>query len=419
MLRAAFQMATRNNPGRWVTVRRLRAHATILALCLWLVYGWNVATPGLRDRSGNLKGTDFLHFYTLGTLAVEHRGADLYDMNAQAALAAQQVPEAAGIRYLPLYPPQVSILFAPLARLSYAWALALWWGFSAAIYGVCCYGIWRACPNLRGRGGTVLIVAAAFPAFFHLIAWGQTSALALACFSLMYFLLRDRREFLAGVVLGCLIFKPQLGLAAAIVFLLIGAWKIVVGAVLSASAQLSVGVLYYGLEPLRQWVHMLWNTRTILPLLEPRPYQTYSLRTFWSMLVPSHHFSLGLYVLSACVTLGLAIAVWRRGQSVPLALRYSSLLLATVLVAPHLTVYDLVILAPAFLLLADWLATGEHTGSSGWLGILLYLIYMLPLVGPIARWTHVQLAALAMVAGVWVIWVTAKAVDSLGEERKA
>jgi hypothetical protein len=82
-----------------------------------------MATPGLRDRNGNLKGTDFLHFYTLGSLADKHRGADLYDIRAQAALAERRVPEAAGIRYLPLYPPQVSIVFAPLACLSYGWAL--------------------------------------------------------------------------------------------------------------------------------------------------------------------------------------------------------------------------------------------------------------------------------------------------------
>ena len=71
------------------------------------VYIWTLSTPGLRDRNGNLKGTDFLHFYTLGTLAQEHRGADLYDMQAQAQVAAQRVPAAVGIRYLPLYPPQV------------------------------------------------------------------------------------------------------------------------------------------------------------------------------------------------------------------------------------------------------------------------------------------------------------------------
>lgn len=393
-----------DHSGSWLTAKRLRAHGTILALCLWSLYVWTLATPGLRDRNGNLKGTDFLHLYTLGSLAAAHCGADLYDMNAQAALAVQRVPEAAGTRYLPLYPPQVSIVFATLAHLPYGWALLLWWLFSAAIYGICCYTVWRACPNLRERGGTVVLLAVAFPAFFHLIAWGQTSAVALACFTLMFFLLRDRRPFLAGLVLGCLIFKPQLGVAAAILFVSIGVGKTVLGASLSAAAQLLVGVLYYGIGPLRQWTRILWNVRTVLPLLEPKPYQTHSLRTFWSMLVPWPGLSLVLYVLCAAAVLGLTIACWQRSQAVPLSLRYSALLLASVLVAPHLTVYDLVILAPAFILLADWLVAQPLMASTRQLGTLLYLVYMLPLIGPFTRWTHVQLSVIAMAAAVYVIW---------------
>lgn len=409
-------MVIADNPGGWLTSRRLRAHGTILVLCLWSVYVWNLATPGLRDRNGNLKGTDFLHFYTLGSLAVQHRGTDLYDMNAQAALAAERVPEAAGIRYLPLYPPQVSIFFVPLAHLSYGWALVLWWGCSAGVYGVCCYSIWRACPNLRDHGGTVALLAAAFPAFFHLIAWGQTSALALACFTLMFFLLRDRREFLAGLCLGCLIFKPQLGIAAAIVFVSIGAWKTVAGAALSAAGELSAGILYYGMEPLRRWIHVLRNVGAVSDLLEPKPYQTHSLRTFWSMLVPWNDLSLGLYVLSAVVILALTIACWKRSRRVPLILRYSALLLATVLVAPHLTVYDLVILAPAIPLLADWLVGQGPTPSTGWLGILLYLVYMLPLLGTLARWTYLQLSVIAMSASVYLIWRVCRHPDRTAAE---
>lgn len=399
-------MLTGTNRGGWLTARRLRAHGTILAVCLWSFYAWNVATPGLRDRNGNLKGTDFLHLYTLGWLAAAHRGADLYDMQAQATLAAQRVPEAAGVRYLPLYPPQFSIFFAPLASFSYGWALILWWGCSAAIYGICCYSVWRICRRLRRYGGTVVILAAAFPAFFHLIAWGQTSAIALACFTLMFFLLRDQREFLAGLVLGCLIFKPQLGLAAAIVFVAIGAWKTVLAATISAAGQLFAGVLFYGIEPFRNWVRMLWNVRAVLPLLEPKLYQTHSLRTFWSMLLPWPGLSFGLYLylLSAAFVLGLTIACWRRSQAMPLSLRYSALLFATVLVAPHLTVYDLVILAPAFLLLADWIVAQPLTDSSRRMGTLLYLTYMLPLIGPFARWTHVQLSVIAMAAALYVIW---------------
>lgn len=385
-------------PGSWLTPKRLRAHGTILALCLWSLYLWNLATPGLRDRNGNLKGTDFLHFYTLGLVANEHRGADLYDMQEQATLAAQRVPEAAGIRYLPLYPPHVSLFFAPLALLPYAPALAIWWTYSALVYCICCYSLWRACPHLREYGGLVAILAIAYPAFFHLIAWGQTSALALACFTVLFFLLRDRREFLAGIVLGCLIFKPQLGLAAAVVFVVAGAWKMVVGAILSGATQLSAGVFYYGTEPLRRWIAVLRNVRSVLPSLEPKPYQTHCLRTFWSMLVPSSDLSFALYMLSATAVLALTISCWRKASTAPLALRYSALLLATVLAAPHLTVYDLVILAPAFLLLADWIASQPTSPATRNLSTLLYFIYALPLLGPLARWTHLQLSVVAMAA---------------------
>jgi len=391
----------------------------ILALCLWSLYLWNLATPGLRDRNGNLKGTDFLHLYTLGSLAIEHRGADLYDMNAQAALAGQRVPQAAGIRYLPLYPPQVSLFFAPLAYLQYGWALVLWWGCSAAVYFACCYHVWRACPHLRDDGRLVFLLAAAFPAFFHLIAWGQTSALALGCFTLAFFLLRVEHEFPAGLALGLLIFKPQLGLAAAIVFVAIGAWKILAGAIISTAAELGVAIFYYGTDSLRQWWHALCHVSTILPWLEPRPYQTHCLRTFWALLSPWHGLAVGLYAASAAAVLGMTIACWRRGSSAPLALKYSSLLLATVLVAPHLTVYDLVILAPAFLLLADWLGGQRSNPLARRLGTLLYLVYMLPLAGPFARWTHVQLSVIAMAAGVYVIWRLRSQSASAHAEKRA
>jgi len=394
-------MPHRLNFASWITPRRLRAHGLILALSLWSVYLWNMATPGLLDRAGNLKGTDFLHFYTLGSLALAHRGADLYNLEAQSQLAAQRVPAAAGIRYLPLYPPQVSIFFAPLARLSYPCALILWLVSSALIYGISCYAIWRACPRLREYKHTVLILALAFPAFWHLIAWGQTSALALACFTLAFFALRARHDFLAGLALGCLIFKPQLAVAASLVFVVTLNWKVICGAILSGTSELAVAWRYYGPSPLREWMRALRQVPGRLAMFEPRLYQTHSLRTFWTMLVPWPSASLALYLIAALLVAAMTIACWR--SRLPLSLRYSALLLATVLLAPHLTVYDLVILAPAFLLLSDWIATQpDHATSS--FKLLLYLAFVLPLIGPLARWTHFQLSVPGMAALLYVIW---------------
>jgi hypothetical protein len=401
----------------WLTARRLRAHGLILALCLWSVYLWNMSTPGLRDRVGNLKGTDFLHFYTLGSLALARDGANLYDLRPQSQIAAARVPAAVGIYYLPLYPPQVAILFAPLARLPYAAALSLWIAITALIYLACCYAIWRVCPQLRAQETTVLILALAYPAFWHLIAWGQTSALALVCFSLAFFAFRAKLEFLAGLALGCLIFKPQLALAAAMVFLFTLRWRVIGGAVLSASAQMMVGWFYWGAEPLLKWIEILVNARKQLAWLEPRPYQTHCLRTFWTMLVPWPAAALTLYIGSGIVVSVFVVVCWRSRLS--LSVRFSALLFASVLLAPHLTVYDLVILAPGFMLLSDWiLARGDDAHLDGdrsdddrhggdrprWVPLLLYLAFVLPLVGPLAQWTHLQLSVPVMAAILYVVW---------------
>ena len=404
-------MTDRANSESWLTSRRLRAHGLIVGVALWSIYIWTIATPGLRDRNGNFKGTDFLHFYILGLVSHEHRGPALYDMKTQSELAAAKVPQSAGISYLPLYPPQVSILFAPFAHLSYPRALALWWLLSAAAYFLSCYWTWRACPNLQVHRVTVAIGAAAFPAFFHLIAWGQTSAVALACFTAAYFCLRSKRNFFAGVFLGCLAFKPQLALAAAVIFVAAGTGKIVIGAALSAAAQFLAGIIYYGAQSFRDWLWMLGNLPSAMPFLEPKSYQTHCLRSFWSMLIPWPGLALALYGITAVIVLAMTVSLWRR-PSASLNFRFPALLFATVLVAPHLTVYDLVILAPAILLLTDWLMINARAALAIPLGTLLYLVYMLPLLGPLARWTHLQLSVIAMSAVLSLIWQNTRAIQN-------
>jgi hypothetical protein len=108
--------------------------------------------------------------------------------------------------------------------------------------------------------------------------------------------------------------------------------------------------LYYGSEPLREWLRTLRNVPAMLWLFEPRLYQTHSLRTFWSMLIPWPSTS-SPSTSSAQLLVSALMACWLAQPRSHYPLRYSALLLATVLLAPHLTVYDLVILAPAFLLL--------------------------------------------------------------------
>jgi hypothetical protein len=111
-------------------------------------------------------------------------------------------------------------------------------------------------------------------------------------------------------------------------------------------------------------------------------------------------------VASAIGVLALTVLCWRAQAS--LATRYSALLFATVLVAPHLTVYDLVILAPAFLLSGNWAAGQDlersKQNSAATVHLLLYACYPLFLLGPLARFTHLQLSVVAMTALLWISW---------------
>src|SRR5205085_5550432 len=227
----------------WITPRRIRVHATILALCIWAVAGVDFATPGLFDRAGNIKFQDFLPFYVSARLLTEHRSAELYDQHSMAEELKTVLQRPGNVRLPYLYGPQVALFFSPGARLSFLNAAAIWAAISILIFFGCVFLIWKSCPTLRQYPGTVLLAALAFPPLFHFFVRGQISALVLACFTAAFLCFERRHEWLAGIMLGFLIFKPQFLVAIPLVLLLARAWKPFTALVLSAAAQLLFALL--------------------------------------------------------------------------------------------------------------------------------------------------------------------------------
>jgi hypothetical protein len=386
----------RPRPGPWLRPGRLRAHAALLALCLWGAFAAGISAPGLRDRSGILKGSDFLQFYVAGALAREGRAEDLYDYAAHVAEGQRRVPESKGTTYLPVYGPQVAVFFAPLARLPYGTALAVWLVASALLYAACVAAVWRTCPRLRPHAATVALLAVANPPLFSLIGCGQSSALALAAVSVSWLALRAGHRLAAGFALGCLAYKPQLALGAGLVLLAAGETRIVAGAALAGLIQLAGALLALGAAPVRDYAGVALQLGELAPTLGFKLHQMHSLRAFFELLVPGPGAPVAWAVGSASA-LALAHRIWRSG--LPLAERFSGLLVAGALVNPHQYMYDLVILTPAWLLLADGaLAAPGRPGMRG-SGAFLYAAFLLPALGPLARFTHLQLSVPAL-AGV-------------------
>jgi len=388
----------------WLTRRRIRAHAIILAACLWGVCAVDYATPGIFDRAGNIKFQDFIQFPVAARLIAQGRARELYDDRILAEGIRAIVERETTVYLQYLYGPQLALAFIPINRLSFPVQSEIWVTLSLALYFSCVYLLWKTCTALRPYLALVLVSAIAYPPLFHFFVRGQLSAVVLLCFTAGCLAFLARREWLAGIALGFLVFKPQFLVAVPLVLLLAHAWKTFAGLALSAGAQLTFTAIYFGPEVMHRYIQMLLHSaaRPGAAELVLSPIQMHSLRTFWALLIPWPRAVWVLYALSSLAVVVMAANVWKSCSE--RALRFSALILASVLVNPHIYIYDLLALAPASLLLADWALRNPQHPSTPVLGVSLYFAFILPLFGPLAQWTRLQLSVPAFAVLLWLLW---------------
>jgi hypothetical protein len=379
--------------------RELKGQLIALGLALWVVALVNAATPTPYLRSGQIRGTDFVQFYTLGRLAAsgQIRQFDDFDAIRRTQLAA--VPEATDVWFPPVYGPQVPLALAPLGWVSYNVALGLWVALSAILYFLLCRVVIVRADRVSRHRGLALLAAATFPAFWQLVQHGQLTVVAVAAIVSAWLLLRGGREVAAGAVLGLLVYKPPLLAPVLVVLLLARAWKVLVPAVLAGTAEVLVTVFWVGVDGIRRYVRLMAHLPSMSSLLFTRPEQAHGLKAFWMMLVPQPTVALVLYALTALAVVVVAAAIWR-AQSDP-SRRMSALVLAVALAAPYLFVYDLTILAPVWIWLVDWFLT--HDVPAG-VGRVLYAGYLAPLVAPIVPFIHLQLTVPCLAFLVLALW---------------
>lgn len=412
------------NPAAWIVSfarplnpRRIRAHALILAICLWGVWAVDFSTPGLFDRAGNIKFQDFIQFPVSAHLIAEGRSQELYNPQILGdAVHALAGPESQ-VRLQYFYGPQVALPFVLLLPLPFLAQAEVWVAFSLFLYLCCIYLVWKTCSALRPYLGLVVLCAIGYPPVFHFFVRGQISSAMLVCFTAAWLAFRAKRDWLAGLFLGFLFVKPQFLIAVSLVLLLARSWQALAALVLSAAAQLALTFTYFGRSVMRAYFQMLLHSASQPGTTELSfsPLQMHSLRSFWELLVPSPAFVWVLYALTSIAVIALAADTWR--SSSPLAIRYASLVLAAVLVNPHLYIYDLLVLAPALLLVSDWALGNSQQPSTPAIQVLLYLSFTLPLIGPLSRWTHVQVSVLAFTALLCLLWrISRNSAESPQEE---
>ena len=129
-------------------------------------------------------------------------------------------------------------------------------------------------------------------------------------------------------------------------------------------------------------------------LIEPKDERfTHALRMSLESLVPHGVATVGWLAASALFG-WMAVRVWRHSED--WALRMSALLLATLLISPHVQAYDAILLAPATLWLACWAASTRQAAVMA--GIVVLAVAF---VVPSARLWGVPLTLPLMA---WLLW---------------
>jgi glycosyl transferase family 87 len=212
------------------------ALVAFLSFCVMWVQ-WQTATPGISKVSG-----DFVSFWTAGQLALEGRAADAYRYQPHllAQLALHGDPEWGYLAFL--YPPIFLLLSAGFALFGYFPALCLWLATSCAGYVAALRAL---VPKGLREGGSIWVLFLGYPAVMINAGFGQNGFLSTALVGGAAVWL-DRRPALAGVCLGCLAYKPQLGMIVPLALAAAGRWRCfavaaATVAILAAAATLAFG----------------------------------------------------------------------------------------------------------------------------------------------------------------------------------
>jgi alpha-1,2-mannosyltransferase len=355
---------------------------------------WNLSTPTNVDRGGLIKGHDFVQFYTLGRLALERDMAPLYDFRALNEAMWRYVPESKPDAFPAVYGPQVALAFAPLARLPYAAAVYCWMAISSVLYVCCCAATIHLFPVLRQRRVTVWALLILFPGFIILLVAGQTTAVALTAITLAMVAFTRGREWWAGVALGVLAYKPQLAVGFAVLGLIGRNWRLLAGMATTAAVQAWVAFMWVGTAGLVAYLGALRDPVSRLQIVELIPEQLHSLAGVARLLLGRTPVATTVYVLASLLLLFYVARAWI--GNVSRDRRFATAILASVLIAPHLYVYDLLLLMPV--LATAWAHSqplerrGRLRQWTVWAG------WLTPLIGPLALLTRVQLSLIVFVA---------------------
>ena len=364
--------------GAWLTRERIRLVALAMLAASVIGAGFLIVTSdGLNDRFGRPLGTDFSNVYAAGSYVLDGKPTAPFDPALQSARERAIFGNATQF-YGWHYPPFFLGVAALLALMPYWLALLVWQGVTLALYLPSIRAILSGhlAHNKEAKSDHVwLLLALAFPAVFINLGQAHNGFLTAALIGAALVQL-DRRPWLAGVLIGCLAYKPQFGLLIPLVLMATGRWRVFTGAAMTVALLALTVTLAFGAEVWTSFLASTKFTRTIV--LEQGATGWYKIQSVFSWVRMWGGGITLAYAIQGAVTLAIAAALvwlWRAPAAYPL--KAASLVLGCALATPYSLDYDLMLLAPAIAYLA---AYGITHGFAPWEKTIVAALWIVPLI---------------------------------------
>ncbi|MGD1054370.1 MAG: glycosyltransferase family 87 protein [Candidatus Dormibacteria bacterium] len=243
--------------------------------------------------------------------------------------------------------PLVALAYRPLLALSAAWGFAVFLAASALCAGLAGILLWRRMGlAVHGNRGLLLLALAlvSVPAAWN-YRLGQIDALLVLPLVAGTVLLAADRHFAAGLLLSLLVLKPQTVWLVPVALLAVGEWRVVVGMAVGAAGLAGGSLWLVGPAGIGQWLSLLGSAGPAVSTSSGLPGAVASLLGNTAGFV-------------AAAALGLLACVWTWGRRGILGGRPVHVLAlgiaASLLFAPHVYAYDLIVAVVPLVLLARW-----------------------------------------------------------------
>ena len=371
------------NPPYYVKALAMALPAMMLG---WQISGWIFFLPSaLQGRA------DFRQLYTAGYMVRTGHGSQLYDYATQKqfqdSLASPMYQQTGGSLQavaLPfIRPAYQALLFVPLSLLSYRTA------YFVFLF-VNCFALAACFVLLRGRLTALaaawnLLPIAMFLCFIPTgvaLMQGQDSILLLLAFAAALVNLEHGSEFLAGLIAGMALFKFQIAIPVAALFMCWRRWRFVAGFCLTAAVLSFISIWIIGLSQIRTFLDVVLSIHTGFAS-DPNQIQRLApvtkMMNLHGMIYGVTQGRLGARAttllsigLSAMFFLYAVSLGWRRKRED----QFKLAILCAVIVSYYIFIHDLVILLiPLSLILNETLASLE---PRPWIGAIVACVFLAP-----------------------------------------